>query len=361
MADMEKPKILGTSEDPTEMDVQSVRSSEEVSVWFSLNDLIAKPDETKALAALVKDESISNDLLKITTLEKDSDHSFEFLDKVKDLIDGYHKLEYEIDRPIREGFLEDLFAYLDKIGIQYDKQALIDRSNHLSVNYVDFVRYFGVAVRSGVDVQEACNLHGYYVQEGDSITINMTAIDSYVETLGLKEEEKESVRLELIKGTSRHELVHALSYRNYWLTENKDDGEPQTDSRRLGIRNVSLGGERIRLTWLNEAITERINVETHKSSIEFTGPEYYIKEQEVLNELCKHVDWKLFISACFTKNGFLELGREIKKKTGLTFSEIDNAMIEDEKENYKNNYTINLIKERQNGRGGDIGSGQEVA
>lgn len=339
---MEKPKILGIVEDPTEVDLESVRSNEEVSVWFSLNDLIRNPDYVTTLASLTKDKKISDDLLKIPSLEINSENSFEFLDEVNKLIDSYQKLEKEMDHPIRERFTEDLFVYLDKFNIQVDRDVLFNRLRDLSVNFVDYVRYFGQAIKNGVDIQEACTLSGYYVQDGDCITINMTAIDSFVGKLDLEETEREESRKEVIESTLRHELVHAASYRNYWLTENQEDGEPQTDARRSGIKNISFNGEKIRLTWLNEAIIERVNQETsHKPKVNIV---FYQKEQEVLNALCEYVGWEPFLSACFTKDGFLELGRVIKEKTGLTLSEIDNAMAEDEKEDFANNRAIQLIK-----------------
>lgn len=356
---MEGPKILGISEDPTERDVEAVRSKEDVSVVSSLMDLIDSPENVKKLASFVRDEAISENLLKILTIKKHSDEFFNFLDSVRELTGEYKALEEQVDMPTRERFAKNLFDYLDKFNIPFDRESLQTRLQGLDVNFVDYIRYFGRVANTGINLEEAGQLGGYYMQDGDSITINMTAVDDLIHANKFEVEDRKAVRAEMVNIILRHELVHAASYRNYWITENEGDGEPQTDQRRMGVANMSFDKERNRLRWLNEAITERINQETLApfSSREGMGssPEYtqfvkqypaYMEEQKVLDVLCEYVDWRSFINASFTKDGFLELGREIKKKIGMTLSELEEVMSQDEQEDHVYDRAIRLIRQR---------------
>lgn len=347
---MEEPKILGVAELPNEEDVRSGRMHEDSSSMQALHTLIRNPEKTNLAADLLAYPPLSQKLRELSALEVLSDEYEGVLMEAFDLRDRCNELEQKTVGPAKEAFRKDLFAYLDKLNIEYSKEDLARRSYDVMINFLDYVRYFGNAINLDVDLEEACGMSGYYLADSHSISINLSAIDGLVASSAVAQDETEAVQTEAINSTLRHELIHALSYQNFWVTENEEDGGEQTDSRRVGIKSLSFDRSKMRLMLLNEAVTEKLNQETRSAFLPKEDKETlstfvsYEKEIEILNTLCQFVDWKVFVSACFSKHGLLKLGKELKAKTGLTLTELDNAMMADHQEGYKNNLTINLVK-----------------
>ena len=69
---MEKPKILGVAERPTEKDLSNGRLWEHVSPLHALSDLVKNPEKTMRIADLIADPTLSQKLREIASLEKGS-------------------------------------------------------------------------------------------------------------------------------------------------------------------------------------------------------------------------------------------------------------------------------------------------
>ncbi|OGY69419.1 MAG: hypothetical protein A2586_02585 [Candidatus Harrisonbacteria bacterium RIFOXYD1_FULL_40_9] len=141
-----------------------------------------------------------------------------------------------------------------------------------------------------------------------------------------------------------HELIHALSYKNFWIINRGEQAINTEESvgfrpRRLGINSTRPNDSISRLNRLNEAITHRLTMKILEKVLDqFNIPEevkkevmlrnnfIYNKERDVLKAMTEEIDWKYFIDAYFTKMGLVNLGRKTKEVFGNTLSEISLSM-----------------------------------
>jgi hypothetical protein len=134
-----------------------------------------------------------------------------------------------------------------------------------------------------------------------------------------------------------HEFMHAISHTQHWfrISPEKKNALLPLGFRRTGLMVKRAGGQEERLSFLDEALTEKLSSrayqiflekysdlseESRKKLANFELSFHYSKEQKILALIAQKIPYEMFVRAYFKKEGFLPLARkliEIFGKEGL--------------------------------------------
>jgi len=265
-----------------------------------------------------------------------SDPEFQDSDRYKELatrIDEVAANNKEANK-IWERFLpimlDALNGYIARLGIDLDPDEIRKRSEGLSIICLDIYRFWANIIKRGIREDAS----GIYQPKEKLIAYTMTHFSK-------RDFERLSTRaqFENIKSLVLHELIHALSYQNFWISYKEKEGGGKVPegiiTRRIGIGGTTFG-KTLKLEPLNEAITQRLVKELLPSILEvkdevkakFVDREdlIYKEEQEVLSILTRKIDWKIFVAALFSKDGLPQLARSIREQYGLSLKELSDLM-----------------------------------